>query len=82
MIIYWELSIQFEVQESINIRNMQLGSITVEMSTAVKTTRMYKVIWEKLQSERESSTQIFTDQHTGLFTRQTEKLNQARQIKK
>lgn len=67
MIIYWELSIQFEVQEIINIRNMQLGSITVEMSTVVKTTRMYKVIWEKLQSEKKSSRQIFTDQHTGAY---------------
>lgn len=38
--------IQFEVQEIINIRNIQLGSITLEIIPhVVKTTQMYKVIW-------------------------------------
>lgn len=47
------LDILFDVQEIINIRNIQLGSITVEkIPHVVKTTKMYKVIGEKFQNER------------------------------
>lgn len=72
------LDIQFEVQEIINIRNIQLGSITVEIIPhVVKTTKMYKVIGEKLQSERRRRLRP-----TQRGNYKIEELNPAIQIKK
>ena len=66
------------MKERINIRNLQSGDTTIEMTHCGKNHRNRKGHWGKLLSERRCPRAALWE----IFTRQIEEMNPAIQIKK